>query len=184
MSAALRQDLDDARKGLAEWRAIALAAQADAQPVAPEGWKLVPVEPTKEMEAAYHQGFLSELHKPERRRTMTAERAGWLAMLAAAPAAAPPARQPQWMPIETAPKDGSMFVCWVAAERWSSPDGEGSGSGHDVSQVDLCWWRPPFDGVPESDYFDNASGQVGDSQAVTHWMPLPPPPGGIGREGE
>ena len=27
MSAALRQDLDDARKGLAEWRAIALAAQ-------------------------------------------------------------------------------------------------------------------------------------------------------------
>lgn len=28
MSAALRQDLDDARKGLAEWRALAIAAQA------------------------------------------------------------------------------------------------------------------------------------------------------------
>lgn len=31
MSAALRQDLDDARKGLAEWRAIALAAQAQVK---------------------------------------------------------------------------------------------------------------------------------------------------------
>ncbi len=31
MSAALRQDLDDARKGLAEWRAIALAAQAQVR---------------------------------------------------------------------------------------------------------------------------------------------------------
>ena len=31
MSAALRQDQDDARKGLAEWRAIALAAQAQVK---------------------------------------------------------------------------------------------------------------------------------------------------------
>ncbi len=31
MSAALRQDLDDARKGLAEWRALALAAQAQVK---------------------------------------------------------------------------------------------------------------------------------------------------------
>jgi hypothetical protein len=31
VSAALRQDLDDARKGLAEWRAIALAAQAQVR---------------------------------------------------------------------------------------------------------------------------------------------------------
>ena len=31
MSAALRQDLDDARKGLAEWRAIALSAQAQVK---------------------------------------------------------------------------------------------------------------------------------------------------------
>ena len=31
MSAALRQDLDDARKGLAEWRHLALAAQAQVR---------------------------------------------------------------------------------------------------------------------------------------------------------
>lgn len=31
MSAALRQDLDDARRGLAEWRALALAAQAQVK---------------------------------------------------------------------------------------------------------------------------------------------------------
>jgi hypothetical protein len=31
MSASLRQDLDDARRGLAEWRALALAAQAQVK---------------------------------------------------------------------------------------------------------------------------------------------------------
>lgn len=31
MSAALRQELDDARKGLAEWRSLALAAQAQVK---------------------------------------------------------------------------------------------------------------------------------------------------------
>lgn len=80
-----------------------------------------------------------------------------------------------WLPIASAPKDGAMFLCWVSAVRWSAMDGGGSGSEHDVSQIDFCWWRR----VPESPdggYFDNASGQIGDSQGVTHWQPLPTAP--------
>jgi len=92
----------------------------------------------------------------------------------AAPAVAAP--EPlRWQPIETAPKDGTMFLCWVSAVRYGETD-EGQQYQQDASQIDFCWWRPPFDGVPDSDYFDNASGQVGDSQAVTHWMPLPAAP--------
>ncbi len=82
---------------------------------------------------------------------------------------------PGWQPIETAPKDGSLFLCWVAAERWSAADGEGSGRGHDVSQVDFCNWRTQAD-IPDCGWFDPCCGQIGDSQGVTHWMPLPAAP--------
>lgn len=85
-----------------------------------------------------------------------------------------------WQPIATAPKDGTMFLGWVAAERWSSPDGQSSSYAHDTSQVDFCWWRAaPPDPSPEAivgGHFDNASGQIGDGQDITHWMPLPPAP--------
>jgi hypothetical protein len=81
----------------------------------------------------------------------------------------------EWKPIETAPKDGGMFLGWVGAERWSGADGESSGHWHDTSAADFCWWRV-VEGSPDGGYFDNASGQIGDSQGVTHWMPLPQPP--------
>lgn len=92
-----------------------------------------------------------------------------------------------WQPIETAPKDGTMFLCWVGAERWSAVDGGGSGCAHDVSQIDFCWWRRVHES-PDGGYFDNASGQIGDSQGVTHWMPLPgapvaPAPASLGSSG-
>ena len=82
----------------------------------------------------------------------------------------------KWMDIETAPKDGTMFLCWVSAERYSSADGECSSYSHDVSQIDFCWWRSGPVELPEAGYFDPACGQIGDAQDVTHWMPLPKPP--------
>lgn len=85
------------------------------------------------------------------------------------PHPAAPAVPAGWQPIETAPRDGTLFLGWVGAERWRIPDGQCSSPAHDVSQVDFCWWR-------EGGYFDNASGQIGDSQDVTHWMPLPAAP--------
>lgn len=80
-----------------------------------------------------------------------------------------------WQPIDTVPKDGTMFICWVRAEREYFMDGSASSHVHDVSQVDFCWWRLD-DATPDGGYFDPACGQIGDRQDVTHWMPLPEPP--------
>lgn len=51
------------------------------EPVA--GYTMVPVEPTPQMIAAFRSGFQNELHKNDRRRTMSAEEAGLRAMLEA-----------------------------------------------------------------------------------------------------
>lgn len=83
-----------------------------------------------------------------------------------------------WQPIETAPKDGSIFLCWVTAERYGETD-EGQQYAQDVSQADFGWWRPGGD----AGYFDCGCGQIGDREHISHWMPLPPPPGIVGKEG-
>ena len=95
-------------------------------------------------------------------------------MLSAAPVAAPVehAAVPQWQTIETAPKDGTMFLCWVSAVRYGETD-EGQQYQQDASQPDFCWWRDGSDG---NGYFDPACGQIAVSQDVTHWMPLPAAP--------
>lgn len=79
------------------------------------------------------------------------------------------------VPIESAPKDGTSFLGWVAAERWSSIDGGGSSRAHDESTVDFCWYLPERPDETGG-YFTNAAGQIGDAQDITHWMPLPAPP--------
>lgn len=90
------------------------------------------------------------------------------------PPAAPVAKLEPWQPIETAPKDGTMFLGWVSAERWSHSDDGGCGLSHDTSQIEFCRWDKGLDG---NGYFDPFCGQIGDLQAVTHWIPIPPPPG-------
>lgn len=81
----------------------------------------------------------------------------------------------EWKPIETAPKDGSLFLCWVSAVVYGETD-EGQPYQQDASQVDFCSWRSGPSDLPEHGYFDPCCGQIGDSQDVTHWMPLPAPP--------
>lgn len=88
--------------------------------------------------------------------------------------AAPPAAANQagtWQPIETAPKDGSVFLCWVDAIRSTYPDGEYGGDA-DVSEHDFCRWAENGG----NGYWENMMGQIGDQQDVTHWMPLPAAP--------
>lgn len=90
---------------------------------------------------------------------------------------------PQWQEISTAPRDGSMFLGWVSAERHSTIDGQGSGISADTSEVDFCWWRSCQD-IEEGGFYDNAMGQIGDFQLITHWMPMPTPPLPAPPEGE
>lgn len=79
----------------------------------------------------------------------------------------------KWKPIETAPKDGTMFLCWVSAVRYGETD-DGQQYQQDASQVDFCMWRTQTD--MNAGWFDPFCGQIGDAQDVTHWMPLPAPP--------
>lgn len=88
--------------------------------------------------------------------------------------AAPAAPKQDWRPIETAPKDGSEFLCWVSAVRYGETD-EGQQYQQDVSQASFCNWRTQ-PGIPDCGWFDPCCGQIADQQAVTHWLPLPSAP--------
>ncbi len=58
-----------------------------------------------------------------------------------------------WMPIESAPKDGTPFIAWDSKEESAC----------------FCWWID--DGNEGS-----PNGYGFEPQDVTHWMPLPQPP--------
>ena len=58
----------------------------------------------------------------------------------------------EWLPIESAPKDGTMILAWV-------PDGRMM-----IWRADLLW-RGLSNRTPEHLQFP-----------ATHWMPLPSPP--------
>jgi hypothetical protein len=80
-----------------------------------------------------------------------------------------------WLPIETAPKDGTLFLCWVSAVQHGESD-EGQQYQVDVSQADFCQWHA-FEEAADGGWFEPCCGHISDQQAVTHWMPLPPAPG-------
>src|SRR3546814_1091359 len=40
----------------------------------------------------------------------------------------------EWRPIESAPTDGSLFLGWVAAERWGDEEGGGGSGGRRVGE--------------------------------------------------
>ncbi len=78
--------------------------------------------------------------------------------------ASPPSREPQWQPIETAPKDGSEFLVFKPTTGMLV-----------VTYLDSD--HPDYDGDTPHVTWDHDS-----LWDPTHWMPLPPPPG-IGTEG-
>lgn len=144
---------------------ITSGAQQVAQTGVPEGWKLVPIEPTISMLVS---GFESE---PDEFFSSPAEwavydamsgcaqghhraRLCWAAMLAASPA--PTKQATEWQPIETAPKDGTriLAVCMKTAERTIRRMGHMA-----VTEWDDTWGE--FNHI---------------SWPATHWMPLPAPP--------
>lgn len=84
----------------------------------------------------------------------------------------------KWQPIETAPKDGTLVLLHVDfsgrqhrlhdAVDWAVTTGQNccDNTGEDVWEV--VGWDWSFDAF-ETEFIEPGS-------AVTHWMPLPPPP--------
>lgn len=77
-----------------------------------------------------------------------------------------------WLPISTAPKDGSLFLVWVAATNYVEND-LGHTIQQDASQVDFASWRD-FGDIGAC--VDPVGAPYGDSWGMTHWMPLPAAP--------
>ncbi len=75
-----------------------------------------------------------------------------------------------WQPIETAPKDGSVFLAFDDDE------------GHGISMgVVACRWMPEDEDEPEEYPANWIVTEIGgDSElhgcVLTHWMPIPPAP--------
>lgn len=121
------------------------------------------VEQTRE--TLWREWGIDGMPKDKQRLADAAFKAG----LAAAPT--PPAGQGEWLPIETAPKDGTLFLGWVSAVRYGEDDA-GQPFEHDVSDYDFCRWRE----METGGFYENMMGQIGDAQDITHWMPLPAAP--------
>lgn len=74
----------------------------------------------------------------------------------------PRVSSPDWQPIETAPKDGTVFLAYTVDEgidffHWQDLGGDSSAP---------VGWRSGFITVYRED----------DEEGPTHWMPLPAPP--------
>ena len=72
-----------------------------------------------------------------------------------------------WMPIETAPRDGTEILGF-----WSyTYDGDGSPT---IGMRVVCWETHVLGGVAHSGWVDG-DGMTSDG-VYTHWQPLPEPP--------
>lgn len=133
----------------------------------PEGWKLVPIERSYDMRIKALIAFnTTEKETNDRDDALDA---AYRAMLDAAPAA--PVADPQWLPIEIAPKDGVQILLsngtevqqgwWMHDEGGTTEhrDMDGRWIGQDDRDGYIGWW--------------DVSG--GMQPCPDRWMPMPPP---------
>ena len=139
------------RVGRDEESAIAAWNRRASPASVPEGWKLVPVEATKEMEQAFEHCKYSQCDYAD---------SYWDAMLVAAPT--PPVSEDRWLPIETAPKD--EFVLLAGPSGYTTIETVFS-TGRMCSDYHVGRW------------IDHANDDLTDwGFEPTHWMPLPKAP--------
>lgn len=69
----------------------------------------------------------------------------------------------EWLPIETAPKDGRRVDLWVI---------DRAGHGYRYPDVRFDWIADDSFGWTDA----NSHGRLEPDVAPTHWMPLPSPP--------
>ncbi len=132
-----------------------LRAPADA----PDGWKLVPVEPTEDML------FSAEMSRVRGYRDL------YSAMLSAAPTAPADAvaKDAGWQPIETAPKDGTSILGY--GKRYFPRGWTGWSAETDKDHPNARGWHV------HQTYYLGGNWQIGGLGFLpTHWMPLPAAP--------
>ena len=113
--------------------------------------------------------------------------------LLAGQTASPPSREPQWQPIETAPKDGTLLLLWCKTppdRKYASPDTNFCIGSYDDNGGAFANNDDWYSIESHEDIWGMGSEMTGPLTETarvkcepTHWMPLPPPPGIHSREG-
>ena len=75
----------------------------------------------------------------------------------------------EWQPIETAPKDSTKIDLWM--QIYASPRSMGWA---DSFRVPEAWWQ---ESTKQWVHLHNGRAEPLYTEYVTHWMPLPDPPG-------
>ena len=144
----------------------------------PEGWALAPKEATPEMVNAVRAGTVEPQSMTHQMRIVERIKSDYAKLLSAAPQ--PPSSG--WLPIETAPKDGTQILLGFAG------DGE-----ERASAVAQGHWQKGWGDAPDDMGFDDgfvafdfetfrpgrsfgAESYRHSGSQPTHWMHLPPPP--------
>ena len=150
----------------AELRRLAEENERLKAQAVPEGWKLVPIEPTPEMSKAGFRVAKMDVTGA----WVTDANEAYHAMLNAAPQPAAPTQVETqgWQPIETAPKDGTRILIYtpkatrqkVQEAYWVTP--------WEDAPEDECWWGTPHGPA--------GRGYTILTKSATHWMPLPAAP--------
>lgn len=133
----------------------------DVSTGAPEGYVLVPREPTPEMLGAGGvEMFKCDMGAVEPR--VATDRI-YRAMLSAAPIAPGGGEEEGWLDIVTAPRDGTHVI--VSFDGTASPP------------TVAHWFGPPdFPGLRGGGWYLSVQQFEGPQINPTHWRPLPPPP--------
>lgn len=89
----------------------------------------------------------------------------------------------EWQPIETAPRDGTLFLAWGVAYEWSEQIGAMICKWNDEERgpgVSGYTQKPGWVGCCGSKEIDDEGWDTGNGYTLevrpTHWMPLPKPP--------
>jgi hypothetical protein len=86
---------------------------------------------------------------------------------------------PLWQPIETAPMDGSaILLCWAIDGDGRPIDWHADLSTAGVFVQVASWWASENDWIVYCDMVRDPALHF----KPTHWMPLPPSPGGAQRD--
>ena len=127
------------------------AAYSGNSPVIPDGYVMVPKEPTEDMRVAYYESSVAPISR--------LSICGYQAMLAAAPQSpgSEPATAPgKWIPVsERMPEDSGRYWCYVE---------EQNDLGKSHYQWNCSWNGDRW-------WVESEGGGI-----VTHWQPLPEPP--------